>query len=324
MVPPLDESLRRQNELLSAFKEPWKTGWEQRSSGKLIGECQDKFMFAYLEQELVGRIWYTVKNDFATFGWVFTSDKYRGLGISTKLIEYTLDFLDKEPGLRATYLGVGVNKPIPRAMYSKHGWRPYNDAPNTCIMRRFKNAVNIPDFDALYFTGKEPYQVRSGKRSDLPGLEALYNLMEETAWFGRNYVHDIYGRVAVEGQIDAIFNEVDQGRAIVEVLEDARKKILGVGYCRRSEVELRSNHALDFFIAPKVKPETLFLLNYMLDQPVIRQTGNIITSQSSGDPSKIELLAALGFRETERIGGYHSDGNKKFDRLVFCRAKERM
>jgi hypothetical protein len=223
--------------------------------------------------------------------------------------------MDSEPELQVIYLG--VTRPVPRAMYLKHGWQPYNEAPNTCIMRRFKNNKIDPAFDQIYFTGQGPYRVRIGKRSDLSNLEALYNLMIPAASFGRNYLYDLYRGIAVEGQIDAMFNDVDQKIASVVVLEDVHEKIMGVSFSRQGHFHLKHTVEWDYYVAPFVWSEAKSLMRYTLDQPLLKGGLCLCTAQASCDACKNDLLQTFGFQETGRMINFYTEGDMKYDRIIF-------
>jgi GNAT superfamily N-acetyltransferase len=315
--PPLDEELAKKIDAISPMRLPWKTSWDLRLAGNLIKECRDRFIVAIIGKEIVSRMWYTVSGDFASLGSVFTAESYRGQGISSQLLKTTLRLLDDEEGLSATYLG--VSKPIPRALYGKAGWVPYNDAPGTCIMRRFKNDKDILDFDRDYFSAKGPFSVKNGSPADLPGLEALYNLMLPDTWFGRNWLHGIYKNVAAECQIDAMFNEADTGD--VAILEDTRKRMLGVAFDRRGGPFCRHNMELDLFIAPGALDGGCKLIEYTLSLPLSRQSETIIVYSSESDYAKNELLRSEGFTQGCRLKRYFSFQDKFYDCLVLVKER---
>jgi len=315
LTAPLSEDVVSGLDALVKVTPPWKTGWDDRVSGKLTQWCRDCYIIGLLDGVMVGRMWYTVSGDFATYGSVFTAEKHQGKGIAGKLIDFCLKHLDAEPGLLATYLG--VSKPIPRAMYAKAGWKPYNDTPWTCIMRRFKNSSDIPEFDREYFRGRPPYRVRPVRRADLPGLEALYNLMLPGAWFSRNQQHFIFSDIAVECQIDAMINDVETGTAECLVLQDERNAILGTSLLTRGPMFSQHIACLDFFAAPAAEEGTAMLVAQSLQGLLAKNAERIMMMQSSGDDAKNRIGEALGFRQTGKIVRYYQNKDVFTDRLVW-------
>jgi len=279
-APPLESGIYELFYNIAPFGEPWKSGMEERVNGSLVERCRDRFILGFIDNVLVGKMWYTVNGDFATFGSVFTAEQHRGCGISSLLLDFTTELLDGENGLLASYLAVG--KPIPRAMYAKSGWQPYNDTLHGCIMRRFRKNEDIDGFDANYYSGLAPYDVHLAGRSDLPRLEALYNLMLPDSWSGRNFIHGLIKNVAVECQIDAMLNEVKYQQASLMILEDSRKHLLGALF--------RRNHEFDFFTAPGA----LAGASLLFEQALV-DTPEITTVQFKRDKTKIDFLQTMGF-----------------------------
>ena len=275
-------------------KMPWAEDNKKRFKGELVGECKDLYFIGEIENEIVSLMWYTVSGDAGSYGMVSTKEEHRRKGISACLMERCLKFMDKEKGLLAMYLG--VTNPIARKMYEKYGWVAYNDCPNTCIMRRLKDPnISQDDFDNEYYKYCGKAKVKDAKRGDLPKFESLYN-WAGNEWFIKDYSQNIFKDTAVESQIIALNNLVDNSQGFFCCLENPKNRIVGSAtLISPSSVYQRHNKILDFFIHPNYQNQGEELLDFILKK---KKGEEIVWFYSaSSDKEKVNLAKKLGFKK---------------------------
>ncbi len=303
-------------------KMPWAIDNEKRFKGELIEECKDMFFVGEIKDEVVSLMWYTVSGDVGTYGLVSTKEEYRRRGIASYLMKHCLEFMDKEDGLLAMYLG--VTNPIAKNMYEKYGWVSYNDCPNTCIMRRLTNQnISQEKFDEGYYRYNNPVKIRKVKRGDLPKVEALYN-WTGNRWLIKDYPSGIFDDTAVESQIIALNNKVENNGGSFLCIENGLGRIVGVATLFDSNVNYQTHiKILDFFVHPNYLEYGTNLLISIIEVDKKRSERQTTSYLASSDKGKINLLKKLCFKKTGTIAGYFKKGEEEISLLVLTKGMEK-
>ena len=313
LKPPLEEYVSRL-EKYTQEKMPWAQDNKKRFRGELVKECKDLYFIGEIKNEIVSLMWYTVSGDVGTYGMVSTKEQHRKKGICNCLMKHCLKFIDKEKDLLAIYLG--VTNPIARKIYEKYGWVAYNDCPNTCIMRKLKDPnISQDDFDNEYYKYCGKAEVKNAKRGDLPKFEALYN-WAGNKWFIKDYSQNIFRNTAVESQIIALHNMVDNGQGFFCCLENPKGRVVGSAtLISLPSVYQRHNKILDFFIHPNYQNQGEELLEFILKK---KKGEEIVRFYSASlDKEKINLAKKVGFKKEAILRNYFNVDGEEIDLCVF-------
>lgn len=313
LMPPLEEYTAGVA-ALATDRLPWAPDTKKRINGELAADCKDLFFVGETETDLVSMMWYTVSGDVATYGMVFTRFECRNKGISSCLIKYCLEYMDREEDLLSVYLG--VTNPIARKMYEKYGWVSYNDCPNTRIMRRLKNfGISQIDFDKKYYEYCGKATVRDTKRGDLPKFESLYN-WTGNRWVIKDYPQNIFRNTAVESQIIALNNMAENQQGFFVCLENPKGRIVGSATLSLSSSSYQvHNQTLDFLIHPNYLNQGAELLRFILQKK--NEKGNTWFYAASSDEEKVDLARRVGFKEEAVLKNYFNVEGRDIDLLIF-------
>ena len=211
---PLEEYLERVLSLTSESM-PWARDNLKRAAGETEQECDNYYFYAEMRGVPASLMWYTEKCGVATYGLVYTKEEFRGLGLVNLLMRRCCGHMAQN-GVKSAYLA--VSNQVAMAIYQGFEFAVINGNEQCSIMRR--------DFSetADYFTYDREALIRRVRRSDLPLLEALYNVRDSRV---KDENMLIYQDTAVECQLIEMINRAEAGEGSFYCLQTHKGSIVG-------------------------------------------------------------------------------------------------
>ncbi len=310
--PPLTEYARRSPDgrLVNWL---WGEIKEELISGELRPWLYTPYAVGEIGPELVGSLAYytsTYNREVGLIQFVETAEEHRSKGIMSALMSVLIEKFNAEGGLA---LMLCTANPIAGSLYEKHGfWYTIGDG-----LRYL--APGAEDFEESFFSDNGAARVREATWADLPYASALYN-HPEPDWLVKDYLTKAFREMRYESHFVKVLRRIEDGRGGCLVLENPRKRVVGLAAFERMDT-FQEQHAaqLSFRVCPAYFGQARELLDAAAAQAAEMSIGVLQVYVGERDGEQMDLLREAGFSEEGRYSGRLRDGDEMLDMVVFTR-----
>ncbi len=296
----------------------WLNDIKSRLNGDYT-ESTDYFFLGYIGGNPVSHLWLTVSKEIksiALAGHIYTSGKYRGHGISGKLLNTAHRFFFDTGG---KVIVLQTANPAAYGYYRKYGYKTLIGNPlqkQSAVMYTEKEPGLL---ETLTEQEKNTYWVerRDITTGDLPALLLLYSINGETSIKIKNRPQGVLTGCETEAVFGSLFRKnPETGRAVfINRVETGENLIRSIITVRRRTIPVERVLDFDFFLLPGFEEGFYLLAEELFAE--LKKFPELILEYQGCDKFKFEILRKLGFKILREEADYYLYHGNKIAASVF-------
>ena len=284
----------------------WLSDIRNRLNGE-YPESTDRFFLACVNEKPVSHLWLTTSKENRTIGLlghIFTSEKHRGRGISSVLLEAAHSYFFNAGG---KILILQTSNPVAWKYYSSRGYITlFGDTSKNETAMMYKEA-KTGDFNKLIELEKDAYWVerRNLLTGDLAALEFLYCIADDKPITIKNGLHGVLSGYETEGIFGELFKQdaVTEKPVYLNKVEAGTNMLRSVLTVRKRTLSIERISDIDFFILPGFEKGF-----YELAEETFAELENfpqLILEHKGFDNEKFRILKDFGFKKVREEENYY-------------------
>lgn len=296
----------------------WTDVGPQILRGEYVAWSRDRFFVGKIGGEVVGNVLLhspADTNDLGLIMHVMTKSRHQGKGIISALLQAVYHVFANEGGMML-YLPTG--SPVAARAYRKIGFVNHIGCGMRCLLPGNEN------FDESYFAPAGKVSIRKATWGDFSRFVALFNNTKLDG-FVRFYAPFVELR-AVAGftfhrQYRWLFTELESGTGQLLVLENQKKRVVGVASLNRMPF-YHEQHigVLNFLVLPGYQNEAGELLEEIVNESATKGIDLVHAYISAIDHQKKEILIQSGFTEEACLKEhFRLEDSSRYDLLIYAR-----